>query len=370
MGSGIDSIQRLPRSPYSLGEGQMVSAEEEESDTIQTKLLGASQVPLPRGLAAELKALGNRGMVLPDGIRTFMEPRFGVDFGRVRVHAGGRAAKLAQRLNARAFTVGQNVVFGDGQFLPASESGRRLIAHELTHVIQQGYASRSAGWTVPEKQMTSSLVRNNEPGTTNVRRVIWHPNVDTGEEVAPWDEYPTLLGRRLQARTGGGTIINTWRPYDDKTYWCHGFTFGGHEAKGGPYSVGGGFVPDILSDEGWQQTSSCNAREKDLLVFSNGQIPVTHTGIISKVVRKTDNGQVDEERSLLRSKWGWGPLTNESWLTNAVGPGGNGGYGRYHCYSKQSSNQTCRVRGENEGWGSSQPDEHNLPVSGGRSDAD
>jgi hypothetical protein len=70
-------------------------------------------------------------------VRAFFEPRFGVDFSDVRVHANDRAAESAKAINARAFTVGRDMAFGNGQFAPETSEGRRLLAHELTHVIQQ-----------------------------------------------------------------------------------------------------------------------------------------------------------------------------------------------------------------------------------------
>jgi hypothetical protein len=66
-----------------------------------------------------------------------MEPRFGTDFSAVRVHTDSNAQSLARSVNAQAFTVGNDVVFGAGQYAPESDSGKRLLAHELTHVIQQ-----------------------------------------------------------------------------------------------------------------------------------------------------------------------------------------------------------------------------------------
>jgi hypothetical protein len=72
--------------------------------------------------------------------RAFMEPRFGLDFSRVRVHTGARAAESAQAVDARAYTVGQDIVFGAGQYAPATLAGRQLLAHELAHVVQQGLA--------------------------------------------------------------------------------------------------------------------------------------------------------------------------------------------------------------------------------------
>jgi hypothetical protein len=77
------------------------------------------------------------GQPLPDPLRSFLEPRFKRNLGDVRVHTGPRAAQLARKANARAFTVGKHIVFGSGEYRPASDQGRRLIAHELTHVLQQ-----------------------------------------------------------------------------------------------------------------------------------------------------------------------------------------------------------------------------------------
>jgi hypothetical protein len=78
------------------------------------------------------------GSPLPANVRTFMEPRFGADFGNVRIHTGESAAQQSSDLSARAFTVGQHVFFGRNQYQPESTGGKELIAHELTHTIQQG----------------------------------------------------------------------------------------------------------------------------------------------------------------------------------------------------------------------------------------
>jgi hypothetical protein len=66
-----------------------------------------------------------------------MEPRFGCDFSKVRVHTGPEASESTRELNARAYTVGRDIVFGDGWYEPRTANGRRLLAHELTHVVQQ-----------------------------------------------------------------------------------------------------------------------------------------------------------------------------------------------------------------------------------------
>lgn len=93
------------------------------------------------------------GRGLDPATRSFFEPRFGHDFGQVRVHTGPGAARLAASLNAQAYTVGRDVVFGEGRYAPHTQAGRRLLAHELTHVVQQsgarGMLQRAENDTVP-----------------------------------------------------------------------------------------------------------------------------------------------------------------------------------------------------------------------------
>jgi hypothetical protein len=86
-----------------------------------------------------LEVLSSPGQPLDPEMRPFMEPRFGHDFSKVRVHTDAKAAESVRAVNALAYTVGQDVVFGDGQYVPSTHEGRRLIAHELMHVVQQGF---------------------------------------------------------------------------------------------------------------------------------------------------------------------------------------------------------------------------------------
>ena len=95
----------------------------------------------PAGPAAAPPIVGEvlrvSGRPLDPATRAYMEPRFGHDFGRVRVHSDAKAAESARAVNALAYTVGRDVVFGAGQYAPTTSAGRRLVAHELTHVVQQ-----------------------------------------------------------------------------------------------------------------------------------------------------------------------------------------------------------------------------------------
>ncbi|WNG46846.1 DUF4157 domain-containing protein [Archangium minus] len=86
---------------------------------------------------SEVRALQGGGSPLPDAARSFFEARFRHDFSAVRIHADARAARLARGVGARAFTLGRDVMVGAGEYAPETLEGRRLLAHELAHVVQQ-----------------------------------------------------------------------------------------------------------------------------------------------------------------------------------------------------------------------------------------
>jgi Domain of unknown function (DUF4157) len=93
------------------------------------------------GVAASIAGARGVGQALPEPVRANMEQTLGADFSGVRVNADARADRLSRTLGARAFTVGHDVFFRSGQYQPESRAGRELLAHELTHVAQQGAGS-------------------------------------------------------------------------------------------------------------------------------------------------------------------------------------------------------------------------------------
>lgn len=111
---------------------------EEEDETVQAKASPHHTPDVTPAIEANISALRGSGQPLDPDIRAFMEPRFGHDFSKVRVHADAKAAESAQAVNAHAYTIGHDVVFGTGQYPPQTSEGQRLVAHELTHVVQQG----------------------------------------------------------------------------------------------------------------------------------------------------------------------------------------------------------------------------------------
>lgn len=98
---------------------------------------GGAAVGVSTATAAAVRARRGTGRQLGAPERAFFEPRLGVGLGGVRVHTDAGAAVLSRRLGARAFTVGHDVFFGTGEYAPATVNGRRLLAHELVHTLQQ-----------------------------------------------------------------------------------------------------------------------------------------------------------------------------------------------------------------------------------------
>jgi Domain of unknown function (DUF4157) len=131
--------------------------EPESAAALKAALSGRLDVAGPAGLVGLQRAAGNSGASslmdeerspvhdvigsggspLPGDLRADMEGRFGQDFGDVRIHHDGAAHESAKSVNAQAYTVGSNIVFQRDKYDPASDAGKHMIAHELTHVVQQ-----------------------------------------------------------------------------------------------------------------------------------------------------------------------------------------------------------------------------------------
>lgn len=117
-------------------------------EELQAKEVSGETPQVSSDVHGQIEAMSGGGQSLPDSARQFFEPRFGRDFSQVRVHTGSRAAESARALNARAYTRGRDVMFGAGEYSPDTPAGKRLLAHELTHVVQQngsGMTNSSAG---------------------------------------------------------------------------------------------------------------------------------------------------------------------------------------------------------------------------------
>jgi hypothetical protein len=115
----------------------------QEEEKLYRKESSGAEVQGSNELDSYVGSLRSSGQALPESSRQFFEPRFGQDFSSVRIHTDSVAAKSAQSINALAYTTGNNIVFNSGQYSPDSESGKKLMAHELTHVVQQSATNLS-----------------------------------------------------------------------------------------------------------------------------------------------------------------------------------------------------------------------------------
>jgi hypothetical protein len=136
---------------------------------VQTQHVGATgseQVEAPPSVH---DVIASPGQPLDLATRSFFEPRFGRDFSRVRVHADADADQSARQVSANAYTVGHDIVFGAGRFAPHTAQGRHLLAHELTHVVQQSAAHRLQRDLGFEFQVKKNTITTNK-GRTFARK--------------------------------------------------------------------------------------------------------------------------------------------------------------------------------------------------------
>jgi hypothetical protein len=110
---------------------------EEEEKKVQRKEIDDKEATGNSNFEKYVEGLSNTGDVLSNDVRNYFEPRFGYDFSNVKIHTNSAAASSAESISALAFTTGSNIVFNAGQYSPNTEGGKKLLGHELTHVIQQ-----------------------------------------------------------------------------------------------------------------------------------------------------------------------------------------------------------------------------------------
>ncbi|TQM83930.1 uncharacterized protein DUF4157 [Saccharothrix saharensis] len=161
---------------------------------------GASTLVEEAGESPVHDVVRSGGTPLDAGVREDMESRFGQDFGDVRVHTGGAAHESAKSVNAQAYTVGSNIVFQNDRYDPSSDSGRHMLAHELTHVVQQRNGpvdGTDAGGGVKVSDPSDRFERE---ASTNADRVMATPapavqreEVPAGDEVVDEPTAQTYL---------------------------------------------------------------------------------------------------------------------------------------------------------------------------------
>ena len=185
-----DQVMRMPQ-PQLPGTCPKCANKKVGQDQIQTKRdrsAGPHEAEVPSGVHEVLRS---QGQPMDEATRTFYEPRFGRDFSNVRVHTDSRASESAQAIDAKAYTFGNQIVFGTNRYQPHTSDGRRLLAHELTHVVQQG------GAIVPETRFQA----NGDNGLEAKLRELGGTDAHTQQTSA--DTRATTVNRAIELRPPG-----------------------------------------------------------------------------------------------------------------------------------------------------------------------
>jgi hypothetical protein len=229
-------------------------------------------------------AVADSGQPLDAAWRREMEQRFGHDFSQVRVHVGAAAEQSARDVNARAYTVGDRVVFGAGEFNPGTRGGRRLLAHELTHVVQQSGAAanvvrRSNGFDEDEPTRVWPRPRTDvDPIPAGAERGGARGHVERGGQIYPGEEVSGEInkgGSRGPTSRGGG-----------------GGTSGG--GGGGGTSGGGGVTSKMEGKTTASKSGSATTKATKAATKTTG----TATGAATKTLIKAEQTAIKAETKL------------------------------------------------------------------------
>jgi phage-related protein len=187
---------------------QRKCADCEKEEKLQKKEGDGSAAGAPSAaVESSLRASKGSGAPLPQGTRTKMESSFGADFSNVRIHTGSSAVQMSDQLNAQAFTHGNDIYFNSGKFDVSSNAGQHLLAHELTHTVQQGASIR-------RKVMTPTTMLTAVPPATAPAPIIslqgirgGNATTQTGEILQRDgnDDDESLIGKAWDA-TGGKVV--------------------------------------------------------------------------------------------------------------------------------------------------------------------
>ena len=144
---------------------------------------------------SSIRSLAGRGQPLSQVERSFFEPRFGTNFSRVRLHSGDTAGNLAETVQAKAFTVGGDIVFGTGKYAPGTLAGKGLLAHELTHVVQQGKATPAPHVLQRAKGPSTEFLRAGW-GDVNELGIVYKEGTESEGGGVVLDDAP-VAGKRI-----------------------------------------------------------------------------------------------------------------------------------------------------------------------------
>jgi Domain of unknown function (DUF4157) len=201
-----EQIMRMPdpmlqRKCMSCSDASDKSYQEEEPQ-IRRQASGEGNID---AVASDLTSHLGTGAPLDSASRRFFEPRFGYDFSGVRIHDDARADVSARAVRALAYTLGPHVVFRAGTFSPASSAGKRLLAHELVHVVQQSGVKSGRSLTPSPGPQVARQTDTEEPESTTEEE-----GSDSGAPAPPTPEQiASATGQTLEPDRRGGTVVHS-----------------------------------------------------------------------------------------------------------------------------------------------------------------
>lgn len=219
--------QKLHQQPEEKAEElQRQTMGEEDEETLQAKEPSGQIPEVTPELDAHINSIRGGGQPLPESTRAFFESRFGFDFSHVGIHTNARANETAASLHARAYTIGDDIVFGAGQYAPETKEGKRLLAHELTHTLQQkseaairrrrlsGVEEESEEETIYTKRESAGLevspMKAHTFASPASERIFRNPAPpETKKELTPEKQTENITGRHEEvawSRTSQGMV--------------------------------------------------------------------------------------------------------------------------------------------------------------------
>lgn len=190
-----------------------------------TKGVSGSTPQAGNDLQIRLNQSRGCGQALPEVDRSFMERRFGADFSGVRVHTDSNAVQLSRELKAEAFTYGRDIYFGIGRYSPSTSSGKRLLAHELMHVVQQT-GGRSNGGSFYSERMVQRLDVRTTGNAPHEWAVVPDEDLRLVNQAVAVVGGNRVLGYRrckeyFQRNCPNGTMETARQAFDAADLWKH-----------------------------------------------------------------------------------------------------------------------------------------------------